>query len=258
MNANAKSDIYALLALLLLLICFTVPSIAFYKIPEKIAKGDTEHIPGYVYSMWDTYQIGRYISPHVPEGAERNLKKMIERKGEVGAMSAPVWFVALEAPNYPVEAFPNGIPVYFHLDGYSGDVHEMNTINHFIGMYPMEAGAKLEKALSPFLLLFVSLMIIIFMMYHGKWSQLLLVPSLLIPFIFFAFYAGWLYWYGHNLQDWGMFKVKPFMPTALGDGKVAQFTTHSYPAIGFYILLIISILSLLGIFARGKGLKQNA
>jgi hypothetical protein len=257
MTAMRKSDLYALLALLLLLVCFVIPSIAFYKVPEKIAKNDIESIPGYVYSMWNLYQTGRYVSPYTPDGAAGDLKKMIDRKGEIGTMSVPVWFVSLEAPNYPVEAFPNGIPVYFHFDGYSGDVHEMNTINHFIGMYPMEAGAQLEKSISPFLLLFVALMMILFIMYHGKWSQILLLPSLLIPFIFFAVYAGWLYWYGHNLQEWGMFKVKPFMPTALGDGKVAQFTTHSYPTTGFYILLVISVLSLLGIFARSKGLKQN-
>lgn len=257
MSAMKKSDLYALLVLLLLLVCFTIPMIAFYKVPEKIAKNDIDSIPGYVYPMWNLYQTGRYVSPYTPEGAEGDLKAMIARKAEIGMMSFPVWFVSLEAPNYPVEAFPDGIPVYFHLDGYSGDVHEMNTINHFIGMYPMEAGAKLEKALSPFLMLFVCLMVIVFIMYRGKWSPLFLVPSLSIPFIFFAFYAGWLYWYGHNLQDWGMFKVKPFMPTALGDGKVAQFTTHSYPTTGFYILLVISVLSLLGIFSRSKGLKRD-
>ena len=60
---------------------------------------------------------------------------MIEKKGEVGMMSFPVWYVALEAPNYPKAAFPEGIPVWFHVDGFSGDIHEMNTINHYVGMY---------------------------------------------------------------------------------------------------------------------------
>ncbi len=27
--------------------------------------------------------------------------------------------------------------------------------------------------------------------------------------------------------------IKPFMPTVFGEGKVAQFTTESYPRLGF-------------------------
>lgn len=59
------------------------------------------------------------------------------------------------------------------------------------------------------------------------------------------------------MQEWGAFTLKPFMPTALGDGKVAQFTTHSYPAIGFWIMGIMSILSILAIFSKKKFLKEN-
>jgi hypothetical protein len=46
------------------------------------------------------------------------------------------------------------------------------------------------------------------------------------------------------------------MPTVFGDGKVAQFTTHSYPHTGFYILIAISILSLLAIFSKRKEQKS--
>jgi hypothetical protein len=57
------------------------------------------------------------------------------------------------------------------------------------------------------------------------------------------------------MHDWGAFKIKPFMPTVFGDGKVAQFTTHSYPTFGFWILLAISALSLLAILAKRKARK---
>jgi len=42
------------------------------------------------------------------------------------------------------------------------------------------------------------------------------------------------------------------MPTVFGDGKVAQFTTHSYPTIGFFILIVIAAFSLLAIMAKIK------
>ena len=250
-----KSDVFASIALLLTVVFFTFPMIVFQGVPEKIKAGDGASVPSYVCTLWNIYQTGRYVSPYTPNGAEKDLRQMIERNGEVGMMSVPVWYVSLEAPNYPKEAFPDGIPVYFHVDGYSGDVHEMNTINHFIGMYPMETGAQLERAAAPYLMLLMALFFVLFIIFKNKFSSLLLLYPALFPVGFFAFYAGWLYWYGHNLQEWGMFKVKPFMPTALGDGRVAQFTTHSYPTIGFYILLIIAVFSILAILARRKELK---
>jgi hypothetical protein len=70
---------------------------------------------------------------------------MIDSSSEIGVASLPIWAVSLEAPNYPKDAFPEGIPVYFHFDGFSGEVHEMNTINHYIGMDPMYRGGQLER-----------------------------------------------------------------------------------------------------------------
>jgi hypothetical protein len=59
------------------------------------------------------------------------------------------------------------------------------------------------------------------------------------------------------MQNWGAFTIKPFMPTVFGDGKVAQFTTHSYPTIGFYVLVIASVLSILAVFSRLKEQKTS-
>ena len=132
----------------------------------------------------------------------------------------------------------------------------MNTINHYVGMDPMWVGGHFERAIGPYALLTLSLMIIYFIAYNNKiWSYFMLIPVAL-PVIFIADYSYWLYWFGHNLHDWGAFKIKPFMPTVFGDGKIAQFTTHSYPTIGFYILVAISLLSLLAFFAKQKALKE--
>jgi hypothetical protein len=98
---------------------------------------------------------------------------------------------------------------------------------------------------------------IFFIAYDVKiFSYAMLIP-ISLPLLFIADYSYWLYWFGHNLHDWGAFKIKPFMPTVFGDGKIAQFTTHSYPTIGFYLLVAISLLSLLAFFARQKALKET-
>jgi hypothetical protein len=365
----------------------------------------------------------------------------------------PTWWVALKAPNYPPEAFPDGVRIHFHMNGvFNGCkkiesaeiqeeqaldcVHEMDTINHYVGMYPIAAGGVIERAFSPFLVSMLGVMIIGFacsqrplrlgvvgigfaaiigwmaltffseggLKYQNlgyveamvtsmdqeagseeaqpepsgiiarlkaemaavearekgaavtvvdsgpadisdktgyieslrityqkdrerrgssevpEWSgsghQLLLwhyekslgryfnnpaeigplvsamgaafyvvffgiiaamlvllfgalrgkgplywllaaVPALL-PAFFIIDYSAWLWWYGHRLNDMGAFSVKPFMPTVFGDGKVAQFSTHSYPYWGFGLMLVLSVVIASMIILRRRQVNRAA
>jgi hypothetical protein len=357
----------------------------------------------------------------------------------------PGWWVSLTAPNYPEATFPQGIRIEFHMDSVQNGcdirssteveetealdcVHEMDTINHYVGMYPIASGGPVEKAFSPFLFGLVGVMALAFaapgrktriavslvgyaavatwmtMAVYGdngvrlhttnyvkgmvvslgqdsgeavddsnlspivkmlreslaesaaeesggaavadtsdkqalidnlranynidnnklpaaeqeewngsimqvftwhyakslaRWFNeperndplvatmttvakvlywavlalmvvglyaalsakrifywLLVVAPMAVPVGFLAEYAGWLWWYGHNLNEMGAFTLKPFMPTVFGDGKVAQFTTHSYPALGFGLLVAASVLLALAALIRRKQLKD--
>ncbi len=86
---------------------------------------------------------------------------------------------------------------------------------------------------------------------------LLIIVPMLLPVFFVIEYSAWLWWYGHNLNSMGAFTVKPFMPTVFGNGKVAQFTTHSYPYWGFFLMLIYSALLALAALLRRKDLKEQ-
>lgn len=352
---------------------------------------------------------------------------------------SPIWWVSLKAPNYPEEAFPDGVRIHFHMNGvFNGCtkqegrqiqedvaldcVHEMDTINHYVGMYPIAAGAPIERAFSPFLVSLLGVMIVAFALpnknarvgllavggvvisawmfmafqlegglkyqnegyvkalvsaldqdtgdaggepeqlsasqaliarlrdslresgveteaakeetpadasskagmidnlritfekdqerrgtgeawkanskqmlsWHyektlgryfnnpaeikpmvktlssisqvvfwglicamgflvvGTWlwrpfSWLLILVPIALPVFFIIDYAGWLWWFGHNLNEMGAFTVKEFMPTVFGQGKVAQFSTHSYPYFGFGLMMLMSVV--LGIAA---------
>lgn len=85
---------------------------------------------------------------------------------------------------------------------------------------------------------------------------LVLVPAAL-PLFFVIDYSAWLWWYGHTLNDMGAFSVKPFMPTVFGDGKVAQFTTHSYPDVGFGLMLLLSAVLGIAALLRRKQFKDS-
>ncbi len=103
----------------------------------------------------------------------------------------------------------------------------------------------------------------IFMVFAGSRNNsifywLLVVIPMMLPVFFIIEYAAWLWWYGHSMNAMGAFSLKPFMPTVFGQGKVAQFTTHSYPSIGFGIMLVMSVLLALAGLIRRKQLKEQA
>jgi hypothetical protein len=86
---------------------------------------------------------------------------------------------------------------------------------------------------------------------------LALVPALL-PLFFVVTYAGWLWFFGHNLHPWGAFTVKPFMPTVFGEGKVAQFSTYSYPYWGYALLMLMFLTLMPALLIRRKQLREGA
>ena len=259
MNSSLmKSRIFALLALGILLYFFVIPVVFTHNVVEMKKEDKGNQISALTTKVWDYYKKGKYISPTVPKDIAGDLKKLIDEDMEIGVVSSPIWYVALEAPNYPKKTFPNGIPVFYHFDGFSGDVFEMETINHFIGMDPMDRGAPYLRMAAPYALVFTALLFVLFMVYNSKILNLLMLIPVSLPIIFIGFYSYWLYWFGHHMHQWGAFKIKPFTPTVFGDGKVAQFTTHSYPTTGFWLLVAISVLSLLAIVAKNKALKVEA
>jgi hypothetical protein len=259
------SNILAVLAMVLLLGTYTLKPLFEYRDPVAMDEEDA-------IEENESFQPFAFLIPEGTEFYAPSSEHLKSQMGEkiweyhptgfyaylIGYKTMPVWRVSLEAPQYPKAAFPDGIPVFFNLTDWSGKVSEMNTINHYIGMDPMEAGAVFVRQIVPFIYLLFFIMLIVYLFYKGPgWWLLGIVPAFL-PWYYLGFYSKWLYWFGHNLHPWGAFKIKPFMPTVFGDGKVAQFTTHSYPAIGFFVLLGFFILLLLSVLIRRKALKDEA
>jgi hypothetical protein len=362
------------------------------------------------------------------------------------AYFSPAWWVALKAPNYPEATFPQGIRILFHMDSVRNGcairtskeveetealdcTHEMDTINHYVGMYPIASGGPVEKAFSPFLFAMMGVMLVVFMIpgrvprmavsllgygavgawmamtmygtggiayqgtgylqglvngigqdtaaevddenlapivkqlkeslaksgvgvagtapkaapdasrpqlvdilrqnyvidndkkpaseqsawtgsglqvmaWHydkslGRWFNdpaknnrlaaimtkaghvlfwavlaamaffvyaarstrsifyyvLVLVPAL-VSVGFLTEYSAWLWWYGHSMNEMGAFTLKPFMPTVFGQGKVAQFTTYSYPHYGFGLMVAATLVLALAALIRRKQIQE--
>jgi hypothetical protein len=192
----------------------------------------------------------------------------------IAAYFSPMWWVSLKAPNYPEHTFPDGVRIHMHWDGVrngcsareNGEVeeeegldcvHEMNTINHYIGMAPIEKGAVLEFAAAPYLFAAFAVMLVGVLFYAGPGWWLLMVPAIIAPAVFIGDFSYWLWWFGHNLHPWAAFTVKPFMPTVLGEGKVAQFSTFAYPHYGVLLSLGSAVILMLALLIRRKDLQSS-
>ncbi len=84
----------------------------------------------------------------------------------------------------------------------------------------------------------------------GPVNWMLILIPIGLPVYFVVEYVTWLWWYGHNMNSMGAFTLKPFTPTAFGQGKVAQFTTNSYPEYGFWMIVVFAVLLAVAAYLR--------
>jgi hypothetical protein len=134
----------------------------------------------------------------------------------------PFWHMQLNAPQYP-----GGLHVTGYVNRLSGDVQEIDSLNHYIGMRKLEEAAQLERSLSVMMITALSLLVLGAVFIHSKWAALLSVPAILFPVGFLVDLYLWLSYFGNNLDPTAPLSssIKPFTPPVLGTGKVGQFET---------------------------------
>jgi hypothetical protein len=164
----------------------------------------------------------------------------------------PYWNMTLEAPQYP-----NGLHVRTYVNRLEGDVQEIDGLNHYIGMRPLEEAARLERSLSIALIAATALLVIAAIFIHSRWAALLALPAVVYPFVFIIDMYYWLRNFGQNLDPTAALSnyIEPFVPTVLGEGLIGQFRTVATLGPGFYLAFLASILILVGLYFQRKAYK---
>ncbi len=159
----------------------------------------------------------------------------------------PYWRMRLNAPQYP-----SGLFVTVYVNHMEGDVAEIDGLNHYIGMAPLNDAAKIERAIAPIAMVVIGLMIIGVAFVHSKWLAVFAIPAMTFPFIFIADLWVWLWYYGNNLDPTAALSgaIKPFTPAVLGTGFVGQFSTTAVLQVGWYLALIGGVLVAFGLHYR--------
>jgi len=160
------------------------------------------------------------------------------------AVIAPLWQMRFAAPQYP-----DGLRLEIFSYTVSGDVQEVNTLNHYIGMSKIDRAALSDLSFLPFAI-GVFALLVLRVAALGDLRSLVDLVALYTYFGLFSFarFAYALYVFGHNLDPKAPFRVEPFTPTVLGTGEIANFTITSLPARGSWYLASVGavLLALLG------------
>ncbi len=165
----------------------------------------------------------------------------------------PYWSMELRAPQYP-----QGLKVTIYLTHLAGDVKEVDTLNHYVGMAPLDEAAKIERTLAPVALATIALVMELLAFVRRKWAAVLALPAILFPVVFLGDMYFWLYNYGHNLDPNAPLNhvIEPFTPPLFGRGTVGQFETIARLGIGFWMAVAAAILMMVGLHFRRRARLQ--
>lgn len=164
----------------------------------------------------------------------------------------PYWHMDLDAPQYP-----NGLSVTAYVNHLEGDVREINGLNHYIGMKPLEQAAQHERALSVWLIVGMFLLVEAAAFVHSKWAVLLSLPAVGFPVGFLVDLQFWLKSFGQNLDPNAPLSssVKPFTPTILGEGGIGQFKTYAQAGWGLWLAVACSVLTIIAFYFHRRAYK---
>jgi hypothetical protein len=155
----------------------------------------------------------------------------------------PLWQIRLVAPQYQ-EGLSLHIYAYQLVGGNGGqDLFEINTLNHYIGMHPLQQADFLEMKWMPFAFGIFSLLAL----RGAAIGRMISLIDLGVVFAYFgAFslgnFAYRLYSYGHQLDAHAPMHIQPFTPVLLGRQQIANFVQTSTPQIGALLLGLFPLL----------------
>jgi hypothetical protein len=186
----------------------------------------------------------RYLAPSAVFMAARLLLLI--------SIFLPYWHMELVAPQYP-----NGLFLTAYVNHLTGDVKEIDGLNHYIGMRPLGEAATFEKTASVWLIISMFLLVEGAAFVHSKWAVLLALPALAFPLGFLADQYLWMRHFGQNLDPGAPLSsaVKPFTPVIIGEGGIGQFRTFAEMGIGFWFAVACAALTVIGFVFHWRAYK---
>lgn len=157
----------------------------------------------------------------------------------------PYWHMELHAPQYP-----DNLHLTAYLNHLSGDVEEIDGLNHYIGMRPLEEAAQVERSIGVYIMIFFVVLLELASFIHSRWAVLLVAPVILFPGVFLLDLHLWMSHFGMNLDPHAPLSsaIDPFVPPILGTGVIGQFKTVASAGIGLILAAAASVILILALY----------
>jgi len=167
----------------------------------------------------------------------------------------PLWRIHLNAPQYP-----EGLGMLIRLNTVVGekehDLKNINALNHYIGMKPIDGNAIPEMRFMPWIVLALAIGGLAAAAAARRRGLIIWLASFaLVGVVGMADMWRWGYDYGHNLTADAIIQVPgmSYQPPLIGSKQLLNFRASSWPASGGIIAglsFVIGVLALLSIRAR--------
>ncbi|MCA9737717.1 MAG: hypothetical protein KC645_08855, partial [Gemmatimonadetes bacterium] len=156
----------------------------------------------------------------------------------------PVWTIDLEAPQYP-----EGLGMVIRVNTIEGkkpnDLGNINNLNHYIGMRRIEPESIPELVWMPWLVgALLAGGVAVAALGRRKALYVWTAGYLLIAVVGLADFYRWEHDYGHNLdEEHAIIKIPgmSYQPPLLGSRQILNFTAHSWPGAGGWILVMVGV-----------------
>lgn len=156
----------------------------------------------------------------------------------------PLWQMELVAPQYPAGLVMRAYGYKFadDPDSYYDDVREINGLNHYIGMKPIEEVTEMKLFIPGVAATILGTIAVSFIAWKRKWFRAAIVAGFwFMPVFFVADLQYWLYNYGHTMDEKAALNTGAFTPTVWGTTKVWNFHSETGFEIGFYLMIAAAL-----------------
>lgn len=159
----------------------------------------------------------------------------------VAAIFVPLWKMELVAPQYPAGLVMRAYGDRFEGDPgtYYDDVREINGLNHYIGMKPIEPVTEMDLFRPGIVATIAGVIAVSFIGWHRRWFRALVIAGVwFLPLFFIVDLQYWLYHYGHTMDSRAALSTGDFTPKVFGTTKVWNFHSETSFEIGFYLMVL--------------------
>lgn len=166
----------------------------------------------------------------------------------------PIWTIDMDAPQYP-----EGIGMKISIDKIEGqsknDLKNINGLNHYIGMKPINPESIPELKIMPWIFAFLIGTGLIIAVWGNRTALLIwIILFVLLAIAGLVDFYLWGYEYGHDLNPDAAIKIPgmTYQPPVIGTKQLLNITATSLPAIGFYISVFSMALASYVFWDSGK------